>query len=214
MGRCGPGLLFLLWDHRPFRDAVVRACFSCFGTTGLSGMLWSELAFLALGSQVFSGHCGLGLLFLLWDHTPFRAAVVPACFSCFGTTRFSGVLWSQLAFLALGPHAFPGRCGPSLLFLLWDHRPFRSDVVPACFSCFGTTRFSGVLWSQLAFLALGPQAFPGRCGPSLLFLLWDHTLFQGTVVWDCFSCFGTTRFFRALWSDFSFLVLGPQAFPE
>ena len=138
MGHCGPGLLFLLWDHRPFRSAVVRDCFSCFGTTGFSGVLWSGIAFFAVGPHSFPGCCGQIFLSLLWDHRLFRSDVVPACFSCFGTTGFSG------------------HCGLGLLFLLWDHTLFRSDVVPACF------------------LALGPQAFPGRCGPIFLFLLWDH----------------------------------------
>ena len=94
--------------------------------------------------------------------------------SCFGTTRFSGTLWSGLAFLILGPHAFPEHCGLVLRFLLWDHMPFRDAVVWPCASYLGTTCFSGALWSGLAFLILGPHAFPERCGLILRFLLWDH----------------------------------------
>ena len=138
------------------------------------GRLWSGIAFLGLGPHAFSGRCGPGLLSLLWDHTLFQGTVVRFFFSCFGTTGFSGVMWSQLAFLALGPHAFLGHCGPIFLFLFWDHTPFRSDVVRFCFSCFGTTRLSGMLGSDFSFLALGPHAFPGRCGPIFLFLLWGH----------------------------------------
>ena len=112
--------------------------------------------------------------------------------SCFGTTCFSGALWSGLAFLILGPHAFPGRCGLALRFLSWDHMFFRSAVVWLCASYFGTTYFSGALWSDLALLTLGPHTFPERCGLILLFLSWDHTLFRSTVVWSCASYFGTT----------------------
>ena len=68
------------------------------------------------------------------------------CISCFGTTCFSGSLWSNVAFLALGPHTFPVHCGLSLL------------------SCLKTTRFFGSLWSNVAFLP------------------WDHMFFQFTVV--------------------------------
>ena len=51
-----------------------------------------------------------------------------------------------------------------------------------CISCFGTTCFSGSLWSNVAFLALKPHTFPVHCGLMLLFLPWDHTLFRFTVV--------------------------------
>ena len=97
------------------------------------------------------------LHFLPWDHMLFRIVVVRFCFSCLGTTRFSGSLWSGFAFLALEPHALPNRCGLVLLFLLWDHTLFQIAVVRFCFSCLGTTCPSGSLWSGLAFLALGPH---------------------------------------------------------
>lgn len=77
-------------------------------------------------------------------------------------------------------------------FLLWDHTFFQSAVVRSCFSYLGTTRFSGALWSDPAFLALGPHVFPEHCGLVLRFLLWDHILFRDAVVWPCASYFGTT----------------------
>ena len=69
---------------------------------------------------------------------------------------------------------------------------FQSAVVRSCFSYLGTTRFSGALWSDPAFLALGPHVFPEHCGLVLRFLLWDHILFRDAVVWPCASYFGTT----------------------
>ena len=168
-------LLSLSWDHMLSRITVVRPCFSCFGTTSFPGTLWSGLAFLGLGPHAFPGRCGPGLLFLV-----------------------------------LGPHAFPDHCGPALYFLLWDHilsritvvwaciswswdhMLFGDAVVRPCISYFMTTCLSGTLWSGLAFLALGPHAFPDHCGPALYFLLYDHMLSRITVVRPCFSCFGTT----------------------
>ena len=123
----------------PFRLAVVQFCLSCLGTTCLSGSLWSNFVFLALGPHAFPDHCGLISFFLPWDHTLFRITVVQFRFSCPGTTRFSGSLWSNFAFLSLGPHSFPDYCGRVFIFL-----------------------------------TLGPHAFPVGCGLVLFFLLWDH----------------------------------------
>ena len=83
---CGPALYFLPYDHMPFRDAVVRPCISCFGTTCFPGSLWSGLVFLTLGPHAFPDHCGPALYFLLYDHMPFRDAVVRPCFPCLWTT--------------------------------------------------------------------------------------------------------------------------------
>ena len=132
------------------------------------------------------------------------------CFPCLGTTCFPGSLWSGLVFLTLGPHALWGRCGPGLLFLLWDHMLSRDAVVRPCISCFGTTCFPGSLWSGLVFLTLGPHAFPDHCGLGLYFLLWDHILSRITVVRPCISYLMTTCLSGTLWSGLVFLAFGPH----
>lgn len=56
--------------------------------------------------------------------------------------------------------------------------------------------------------------FLDSCGPVLHFLSCDHILFWNSVVRFRISCLVTTCFFRSLWSNFTFLNLGPHAFSE
>lgn len=111
----------MLLDHTSSWSPVVLGCFSCFVTTRFPGPLWSGGSLLAFRPHAFLDPCGLGLLFLLSDHTPSRVPVVQGCFSCFRTTRFPGPLWSGRSLLAFRPHAFPDACGPEDHFLPLDH---------------------------------------------------------------------------------------------
>ena len=129
-----------------------------------SARLWSEIEYLAFGPHAVPASCGQKLDILLLDPMPFRRPVVRSRISCLWTARHPGVLWSEVGYLAFGPHATAPACGQKWDILPLDPTPPRQPVVRSRISCFWTPCRPGGLWSEVSYLAFGPHAAPMHCG--------------------------------------------------